>query len=309
MRRTPCAGRPERLGAADEVAPRGRRRAGRSPAGCAAAPAPPSPGARTCRSRGSSRAVRRKCVAREPALRGLDAAVGQLLEALRPSPTTTPGATTGSGRTRRSSTTPAPAPAASPWASVECLMPFSGHLPEVGHDRLQHLAHRHPAGLLHVDEHHPVGVGDQHGSHGSLEGGGSAREFAPLSARAVGLRPCQRTPSGRRIAFVVGSGRSGTSTMSGTLQALGHARAAAGGRRRRHQPQGLRRAAVDRGVPRAAAQPGAGADRRRPPAAWFDTGRPAMREIFRNELYDWLEGQFAEAETPAETCRAPASWS
>ena len=26
-----------------------------------------------------------------------------------------------------------------------------------------------------------------------------------------------------------------------------------------------------------------------------------MREIFRNELYDWLEGQFTEAETPTET--------
>ena len=31
------------------------------------------------------------------------------------------------------------------------------------------------------------------------------------------------------------------------------------------------------------------------PQAWFDTGRPAMREVFRNELYDWLEGQFAES--------------
>ena len=33
------------------------------------------------------------------------------------------------------------------------------------------------------------------------------------------------------------------------------------------------------------------------PQAWFDTGRPAMREVFRNELYEWLAGQFAEAES------------
>ena len=102
--------------------------------------------------------------------------------------------------------------------------------------------------------------------------------------------------SGRRISFVVGSGRSGTSTMSGTLQALGmHV----------PQPEVASNATNPRGfgepqwvvefherlLNRVRVQTG---DAR--PSAWFDTGRPAMREVFRNELYDWLDGQFAEAE-------------
>ncbi len=105
----------------------------------------------------------------------------------------------------------------------------------------------------------------------------------------------------RRIAFVVGSGRSGTSTMSGTLQALGM-----------HVPQP--EVGADATNPKGFGEPKwivelherllnrvrvQTADAR--PQAWFDTERPAMREIFRNELYDWLEGQFAEAETPTET--------
>jgi len=110
------------------------------------------------------------------------------------------------------------------------------------------------------------------------------------------------TPTGdRRIAFVVGSGRSGTSTMSGTLQALGM-----------HVPQP--EVGADATNPKGFGEPQwivefherllnrvrvQTADAR--PQAWFDTERPAMREIFRNELYDWLEGQFAEAETPTET--------
>ncbi len=105
---------------------------------------------------------------------------------------------------------------------------------------------------------------------------------------------------GRRISFVVGSGRSGTSTMSGTLQALGM-----------HVPQpevagnatnpkgfGEPKWAVEfheRLLNRVRVQTG---DAR--PSAWFDTGRPAMREIFRNELYEWLEEQFAAAEAGDE---------
>ncbi|MEO5851734.1 MAG: sulfotransferase family protein [Nocardioides sp.] len=102
---------------------------------------------------------------------------------------------------------------------------------------------------------------------------------------------------GRRIAFVVGSGRSGTSTMSGTLQALGM-----------HVPQP--EVGADATNPKGFGEPQwivefherllnrvrvQTADAR--PQAWFDTERPAMREIFRNELFEWLEGQFEEAET------------
>ncbi len=116
------------------------------------------------------------------------------------------------------------------------------------------------------------------------------------------------TPSERRISFVVGSGRSGTSTMSGTLQALGmHV----------PQPEVASNATNPKGfgepqwvvefherlLNRVRVQTG---DAR--PSAWFDTGRPAMREVFRNELYDWLEGQFAEAESrSAEAGEVPTS--
>jgi hypothetical protein len=102
--------------------------------------------------------------------------------------------------------------------------------------------------------------------------------------------------SGRRIAFVVGSGRSGTSTMSGTLQALGmhvpqpEVASNATNPRGFGEPQWVV-AFHERLLNRVRVQT---ADAR--PSAWFDTERPAMREIFRNELFEWLEGQFAEAE-------------
>ncbi|MGV3563813.1 MAG: hypothetical protein ACO1ON_11075, partial [Nocardioides sp.] len=46
---------------------------------------------------------------------------------------------------------------------------------------------------------------------------------APLDAPRLGADPAQLldTSQGRGIGFVVGSGRSGTSTLSGSLQALG----------------------------------------------------------------------------------------
>jgi len=100
----------------------------------------------------------------------------------------------------------------------------------------------------------------------------------------------------RRIAFVVGSGRSGTSTMSGTLQALGmyvpqpEVASDATNPKGFGEPQWIVQF-HERLLNRVRVQT---ADAR--PSAWFDTERPAMREIFRNELYEWLEGQFAEAE-------------
>jgi len=106
---------------------------------------------------------------------------------------------------------------------------------------------------------------------------------------------------GRRIAFVVGSGRSGTSTMSGTLQAL-----------RMHVPQP--EVGADATNPKGFGEPQwivefherllnrvrvQTADAR--PQAWFDTERPAMREVFRNELFEWLEDQFADAEAGTDS--------
>jgi len=111
--------------------------------------------------------------------------------------------------------------------------------------------------------------------------------------------PTSAPDGGRRIAFVVGSGRSGTSTMSGTLQAL-----------RMHVPQP--EVGADSTNPKGFGEPQwivefherlldrvrvQTADAR--PQAWFDTERPAMRERFRNELFEWLDGQFAEAEAPS----------
>ena len=60
--------------------------------------------------------------------------------------------------------------------------------------------------------------------------------------------------SKRRVVFVVGSGRSGTSTDGGRAAGVGDARAAAGGAGRRDQPEGVRGVEVGgRPPPRAAA--------------------------------------------------------
>jgi hypothetical protein len=106
--------------------------------------------------------------------------------------------------------------------------------------------------------------------------------------------PAPAAESARRAVFVVGSGRSGTSTMSGTLQTLGV-----------HVPQpevqadetnpkgfGEPRWVVDfheRLLRRANVQV---SDAR--PAAWFETGKLATNEQIREELFGWLDQQFAE---------------
>ena len=100
------------------------------------------------------------------------------------------------------------------------------------------------------------------------------------------------TPTGdRRIAFVVGSGRSGTSTMSGTLQALGM-----------HVPQP--EVGADATNPKGFGEPqwvvdfhtellqrcGVQVSDGRP-SAWFEAGKLAGFEPSRERLHLWLEEQ------------------
>lgn len=102
-------------------------------------------------------------------------------------------------------------------------------------------------------------------------------------------------PSGdRRLVFVVGSGRSGTSTMSGTLQTLGI-----------HVPQP--EVSADDTNPKGFGEPQwvvdfhdellkrcqvQVSDAR--PAAWFEAGKLATVDELRERLHDWVEQQFVE---------------
>jgi hypothetical protein len=96
------------------------------------------------------------------------------------------------------------------------------------------------------------------------------------------------------VVFVVGSGRSGTSTMSGALQTLGM-----------HVPQP--EVVADETNPKGFGEPQwvvdlhaellqrcnvAVSDAR--PAAWFEAGKLANIERLRTRLHAWLEEQFAE---------------
>lgn len=98
----------------------------------------------------------------------------------------------------------------------------------------------------------------------------------------------------RRLVFVVGSGRSGTSTMSGTLQTLGV-----------HVPQPEVQA--DDTNPKGFGEPQWVVDfhdellRRcqvqvsdARPTAWFEAGKLATVDELRERLHSWLEGQFAD---------------
>ncbi len=100
--------------------------------------------------------------------------------------------------------------------------------------------------------------------------------------------------SQRRAIFVLGSGRSGTGTMSGTLQALGA-----------HVPQP--EVSADDTNPKGFGEPRWVVDfheqllRRSNvqvsdarPQAWFEAGKLATNEEVRENLYSWLGGQFAE---------------
>lgn len=101
-------------------------------------------------------------------------------------------------------------------------------------------------------------------------------------------------PAKRRVVFVVGSGRSGTSTMSGALQTLGM-----------HVPQP--EVAADETNPKGFGEPQWVVDfhdellRRcnvqvsdSRPQAWFEAGKLANLEPLRARLHTWLESQFAE---------------
>ena len=110
-------------------------------------------------------------------------------------------------------------------------------------------------------------------------------------------RPASRQPapaSSRRIVFVVGSGRSGTSTMSGILQTLGM-----------HVPQP--EVTPDETNPKGFGEPQwvvdlhdellkrsnvAVSDAR--PGAWLEAGKLATVDPLRDRLHTWLEQQFEE---------------
>ena len=107
--------------------------------------------------------------------------------------------------------------------------------------------------------------------------------------------PPATTASKRRVVFVVGSGRSGTSTMAGALQALGM-----------HVPQPEVRA--DESNPKGFAESKwvvdlhtellhrcrvHVADAR--PSAWFETGKASASGITRARLTEWLSPHFQEA--------------
>jgi len=118
----------------------------------------------------------------------------------------------------------------------------------------------------------------------------AAKPDVPVESAADEVLADPASP--RRAIFVVGSGRSGTSTMSGTLQTLGV-----------HVPQpevdaddtnpkgfGEPQWVVDfheRLLRRSLVQV---SDAR--PQAWFEAGKLATNEKIREELHIWLEGEF-----------------
>jgi hypothetical protein len=98
----------------------------------------------------------------------------------------------------------------------------------------------------------------------------------------------------RRVVFVVGSGRSGTSTMSGTLQTLGM-----------YVPQP--EVVADDTNPKGFGEPQWAVDFHHRlldrcnvqvsdarPQAWFEAGKLSTNEQFREKLGQWLEGQFKD---------------
>jgi hypothetical protein len=106
--------------------------------------------------------------------------------------------------------------------------------------------------------------------------------------------PEESLPAKRRVVFVVGSGRSGTSTMSGTLQTLGM-----------HVPQP--EVDADETNPKGFGEPQWVVDLHDEllqrcnvqvsdarPSAWFEAGKLSTFEPLRTRLHTWLESQFVE---------------
>ena len=101
--------------------------------------------------------------------------------------------------------------------------------------------------------------------------------------------------SKRRVVFVVGSGRSGTSTMAGALRALGMHVPAPEVRADETNPKGFAESkwVVDLHhelLQRCQVQV---SDAR--PSAWYETGKASASGITRARLTDWLGPQFKEA--------------
>jgi hypothetical protein len=114
--------------------------------------------------------------------------------------------------------------------------------------------------------------------------------------------------SSRRVVFVVGSGRSGTSTMSGTLQTLGlrvpqpEVAADATNPKGFGEPQWV----VDLHTDLLARSNVQVSDAR--PRAWLDAGRLSGDHATRERVTAWLESQFAEGGDELVIKDPRASW-
>jgi hypothetical protein len=104
-------------------------------------------------------------------------------------------------------------------------------------------------------------------------------------------------PAKRRVVFVVGSGRSGTSTMSGALQTLGMHVPLPEVLADETNPQGFGEAQWVVDLHNELLQRcNVGVSDARP-AAWFEAGKLATLEPLRSRLHTWLGSQFDEAES------------
>jgi hypothetical protein len=101
--------------------------------------------------------------------------------------------------------------------------------------------------------------------------------------------------SKRRVTFVVGSGRSGTSTMAGALQALGMHVPQPEVRADETNPKGFAESkwVVDLHTELLQRSNVQVSDAR--PAAWYETGKASASGITRARLTEWLGPQFTEA--------------